>query len=258
MNYCLITGASKGIGASLAHICAQHKHNLVLVARSADLLQKQAQELQEKYPIQVEVIACDLALQEAPHQIVETLQQKGIRISLLINNAGLGTCGPFVEATSEKIAQQIQVNMHALTMLTHLLLPHMIADGAGRILNIASTAAFQPGPYMSVYFATKAYVLSFSEGLRHELRGTGVTITTHCPGPTESAFAAEAGNDKTMLFAMGTVASSEAVAQHAYSAMMRGKAIAVQGWSNKIGALLVPFVPRWLTQRVATFLNTPR
>lgn len=258
MNYCLITGASKGIGAALAQICAKEKNNLVLIARSAELLNQQAKEIQSTYQVNVETIACDLANPETPHYIVGIIKEKGIRISTLINNAGLGTCGPFVGTSSEKIVQQIQVNMQALTLLTHLLLPDMIRQGHGRILNIASTAAFQPGPYMAVYFGTKAYVLSFSEGLRHELRGTGVTITTHCPGPTDSAFAAEAGNDKTMLFAMGTIASSEAVALHAYTSMIRGKAIAVQGWSNKMTVFLVPFLPRWLTQRIATFLNTPR
>ena len=148
--------------------------------------------------------------------------------------------------------------MEALTMLTHRYVPEMLKQKNGKILNIASTAAFQPGPYMSVYFATKAYVLSFSQALRYEIQGTGVTVTVHCPGPTESAFAADAGNDKTMLFAASKVATSHNVALHAYQSMQKGRNVVIHGYLNRIAAAFVPIVPGWLTNRLAAYLNTPR
>ena len=257
MKFCLITGASKGIGYAMAEICAQKRHSLILVARSKEILEKQAVDLRAKYNVTVHVYVCDLAVHEEVQGLLSWIASQEIFVSRLVNNAGLGTCGPFVEEEYSRIRTQLLVNMEALTALTHGLLPNMIAKGEGRILNIASTAAFQPGPFMSVYFATKAYVLSLSEGLRHELAGTGVTVTTHCPGPTESAFAAEAGNDKTMLFKRGAVATSHEVALDAYHAMEKGKGIAVHGFTNWLGTILVPFVPRWITQRLAAKLNSP-
>jgi short-subunit dehydrogenase len=258
MNYCVITGASKGIGEAMAQICASKGRNLILVARSKDMLEKQAIFLEEKYKVSVEVFSCDLGIEESILNLYTFTEGKGIDVSCLINNAGLGSCGAFVETDLARLRLQMRVNMEALTGLIHMYLPKMIEKKEGQILNIASTAAFQPGPYMSVYFATKAYVLSLSEGIRHEIRGTGVSITTHCPGPTASAFAEDAGNDKTMLFSMGAVATSREVAEHAYRAMERGKPVAVHGWSNWLGTILVPFVPRWCTQRLAAFLNLPR
>lgn len=257
MKFCLITGASKGIGYAMAEICAQKGHSLILVARSKEILEKQAVDLRAKYNVTVHVYVCDLAVHEEVQGLLSWIASQEIFVSRLVNNAGLGTCGPFVKEEYSRIRTQMLVNMEALTALTHGLLSNMIAKGEGRILNIASTAAFQPGPFMSVYFATKAYVLSLSEGLRHELAGTGVTVTTHCPGPTESAFAAEAGNDKTMLFKRGAVATSNEVALDAYHAMEKGKGIAVHGFTNWLGTILVPFVPRWITQRLAAKLNSP-
>ena len=257
MEFCLITGASKGIGYAMAEICAQKGHNLILVARSTDLLDKQANKLQEKYKIIAHPYGCDLGVHDEIQKLLNWIKSENLTISRLINNAGLGTCGPFVETEYSRIRTQMLVNMNALTALIHGLLPQMLPQGRGKILNIASTAAFQPGPFMSVYFATKAYVLSLSEGLRYELSGTGVTVTTHCPGPTESAFAAQAGNDKTMLFSRGAVATSHEVALDAYNAMEKGKSIAVHGFTNWIGTIFVPYVPRWFTLKVAAMLNSP-
>ena len=253
----MITGASKGIGYAMADICAQKGHHLILVARSKELLEKQAGELQEKYGVTVHVYVCDLAVHDEVQGLLSWIKSKDIFVSRLINNAGLGTCGPFVETNYARIRNQMLVNMEALTALIHGVLPAMIDRGEGRILNIASTAAFQPGPFMSVYFASKAYVLSLSEGLRHELAGTGITVTTHCPGPTESAFAAQAGNDKTMLFKRGAVATSHEVALDAYQAMEKRRSIAVHGFTNWLGTIFVPFVPRWITLRLAAKLNSP-
>ena len=257
MDFCLITGASKGIGFAMAEICAQKGHDLIVVARSKKLLEQHAAILREKYQVKVHVFACDLGVHEEVQDLLSWMSKEGFMVSRLINNAGLGTCGPFAETEYNRIRTQILVNMEALTALIHGVLPKMISKGEGKILNIASTAAFQPGPFMSVYFATKAYVLSLSEGLRHELAGTGVTVTTHCPGPTESAFAAEAGNDKTMLFKRGAVATSHEVAFDAYKAMEKGRSIAVHGFTNWLGTVFVPFVPRWITLRLAAMLNSP-
>ena len=258
MGYFLITGASKGIGESMAKICAQKGHNLVLVARSEKLLSDLAAQLQTTYGVSVEVFSCDLSTAESIDNLYAFTESKNIVVEALINNAGLGSCGAFVTLDRKRLQKEIRVNMEALTLLTHLYLPSMLKNKQGQILNIASTAAFQPGPYMSVYFATKAFVLSFSQALRHELRDTSITVTVHCPGPTESAFAADAGNDKTMLFASGNVASSTEVAQQAYQAMRRGQNVVVHGVLNRIAAQLAPIVPTWITNRIATYLNSPR
>ena len=254
----LITGASKGIGEALAIVCAQQGHDLLLIARSTTLLKEQAQSIQKQYNVKVHPLSVDLCKAEAIQIIEEYVHKHTLEIDILINNAGMGACGDFVSIEAEQHQKQVLLNISALTLLTHSCLQGMSKRKRGKILNIASTAAFQPGPYMAVYFATKAYVLSFSQALRHELRGTGITVTTHCPGPTESAFAAQAGNDKTMLFKQGKVATSQEVAEHAYHVMMRGTGVAVHGWMNRFGALLAPHVPYWLTNRLATYLNTPR
>ena len=258
MEFCLITGASKGIGYAMSSICAQENLNLILVARSREMLLEQANKLRETYGIQVEVYVCDLSQAPQVQELLLWIKEKGLYISRLVNNAGLGTCGSFVETEHQRIRTQMLVNMEALTLLIHGILPDMLSRNQGKILNIASTAAFQPGPYMSVYFATKSFVLSLSEGLRYELRDSGITVTTHCPGPTESAFAQEAGNDKTMLFSRGAVATSHDVALHAFRSMEKGKSIAVHGWSNWLGTILVPWVPRWITLRMAAMLNSPK
>ena len=254
----LITGASKGIGASLATICAQHGHSLLLIARSANLLERQAQLLRESYKVEVHTLSVDLCNGDALSKISHYAQHHELEIDMLINNAGVGACGDFIDIEAQQHQQQLTLNISALTMLTHHFLKGMRERNRGCVLNIASTAAFQPGPYMAVYFATKAYVLSFSQALRHELRNTKVTVTTHCPGPTESAFAAQAGNDKTMLFKQGKVATAHEVALHAYRAMIAGKGVAVHGFMNRLGAFLAPHVPYWLTNHLATYLNTPR
>lgn len=258
MEFCLITGASKGIGYAMANICAEKGHHLILVARSKEMLDSQAKQLHANHKVTVHAYVCDLGIHDEVQALLKWIKEEGLIVSRLINNAGLGTCGPFVDTEYVRIRSQMLVNMEALTALIHGIVPQMVIKGEGRILNIASTAAFQPGPFMSVYFATKAYVLSLSEGLRYELDGTGVTVTTHCPGPTESAFAAQAGNDKTMLFSRGSVATSHDVALDAYKAMESGKSIAVHGFSNWIATKFVPYVPRWVTLRIAAMLNSPK
>lgn len=254
-NTALITGASKGIGRELARVCAAAGHDLVLVARSEDALQALADELTAAHDISARVESCDLLDPETPSALFSRLEDEGIDVDILINNAGFGDTGRFDTLRRSRQLGQIDLNVRALTELTHLFLPGMVARRHGRILNIASTAGFQPGPYMAVYYATKAYVISFTEAIHEELKGTGVTATAHCPGATESEFSTVSGNDKTLLFQQGSVAKAEEVAAHAYAAMTRGQPVAVHGAVNWIGAFGVRFTPRWLVRQLASRIN---
>ncbi|QDG53906.1 SDR family oxidoreductase [Persicimonas caeni] len=250
----LVTGASSGIGRELCRHFAADGIDLVVVARRQERLEELAEALQAEYDIDVRVEPCDLADAEARTALFERLDADDVNVDYLVNNAGFGSNGPFHELDRVRELDQVEVNVVALTDLTHRFLPGMLARGFGRILNIASTAAFQPGPYMSVYYATKAYVLSFTEGIAHELEGTGVTATAHCPGATSTEFAEEASNDDTLLFKSG-VATVESVAEHAYLSMQRGKTVAIPGLKNKFGATMVRFSPRKLVRSIAARLN---
>ncbi len=248
----LITGASRGIGRELARRFAADGHSLVLVARSRDDLEALAAELSA---VAVRVEVRDLADPAAPAALVAALEADGVTIDFLVNNAGFGSNGPLHTLPVDAELRQIQVNVAALTALTGLLLPGMVARRRGAILNIASTAGFQAGPYMAVYYATKAYVISFTEAIAVELKGTGVTATAHCPGPVATSFGQVSGNGDTLLFKAGMVASPRAVAADAYSAMSRGEVIAVHGTMNLIGVLAVRMMPRWLSRLIAAKLN---
>lgn len=250
MPTALITGASKGIGRQLAIRAAESGYDLVLVARTASALH----ELAEQLHVGCRVEPIDLTDPEAPARLYERLEAEGVQIDALINNAGFGSTGAFHTLDRERELAQIQLNIRALTDLTRLFLPAMVARGQGRVLNIASTAGFQAGPYMAVYYATKAYVLSFTEALAHELAGTGVRATAHCPGPTETHFGEVSGNGDKLLFRMGG-APAEAVARHAFRAMEAGRPIAVHGLGNWLGTVAVKLVPRALSRRVAAALN---
>src|SRR5947208_1335232 len=195
----LITGASGGIGYELAKLFARDRHNLVLVARSGDKLTQVANELQ-KLGVNVKTVALDLTQPLAPKFLFDQLQGENVALDVLINNAGYGAYGDFVQMPEEDILGQIHLNITALTQLTRLFLPAMVARRNGRIMNVASTAGFQPGPLMAVYYASKAYVISFTEAIASELKESGVSVTCFCPGATETGFASRAGNDKTRLF----------------------------------------------------------
>lgn len=249
----LVTGASKGIGRELCRLFAADGHDLILVARSADAMEAQAAELREAHGIAVRVEAVDLIDPAARKELCARLSD--VEVDVLVNNAGFGSNGAFCELDVDRELNQVALNVGALTELTGRLLPGMVARGRGHVLNIASTAGFQPGPYMSVYFATKAFVITFTEGIAYELRGTGVTATVHCPGATATEFAAAAGNDKTKLFTAGSVASAEDVAAHAYRAMWAGKPLAIHGFMNWFGAFMTRFGPRTLSAKVAAGLN---
>jgi len=251
----LVTGASVGIGRDLAELFARDGHHLVLTARNESQLEELAAKLRGQYRVNVEVVVQDLSVAGASQRILDRLQSKPI--DYLVNNAGFGTHGPFAEAEIESQLAMLQVNVVALTHLTRLFLPGMLARGSGRIMNVASVAAFLPGPLMAVYYATKAYVLSFSEAIASEVAGKGVTVTALCPGPTITEFQIRAGIADTPLFRVGAMSSGKA-ARIGYDAMMRGKRSVVTGFSNKVSALGTRLMPRRATAAIAKRLNENR
>jgi len=239
----LITGASSGIGLELARIFAEHGHDVVLVARSENKLQSLSTELQSRGG-RAQVIAADLSAPGGPKAVVDRLAERGIVVDVLVNNAGYGLFGKFVETSWETELSMIQLNIVALTELTKRLLPAMVARKSGRILNVASTAAFLPGPLMAVYYATKAYVLSFSEAIANELAGTGVTVTVLAPGPTASGFQAAASLENSKLVVGKTLATSREVAAAAYEGLMSGAPLVIPGLVNKMTAQMHRLLPR--------------
>src|SRR5271155_3442423 len=221
----LITGASGGIGYELAKLFAKDHYNLVLVARSASKLTQFADELQRQFGISAKAIPLDLATTPAPQFMFDQLKREGTAVDILVNNAGYGVLGEFAKVPLEESLGQIQLNLTALTHLTKLFLGPMIERHSGKILNVASTAGFQPGPLMSVYYATKAYVVSFSEALANELAGTGVAITCVCPGVTQTEFDKRAGVDTKPLFRMMPMMSAAKVAKIGYAAFKANRAL---------------------------------
>lgn len=245
----LITGASSGIGLELARLMAAD-FDLILTARNQTRLSDIAFELEAAHGNHVYAIAADLAQPQAPDQLFAEIARRGLEVDALINNAGFGAYGEFAESASQPQLEMIQVNITALTHLTRLALKGMLARHHGRIMNVASTAGFQPGPLMAVYYATKAYVISFSEAIANELQGSGVTVTCLCPGATATEFAARADMEKSRLFKMGKM-SSQAVARIGYRAMMKGKTLAITGTRNWLMAESVRFSPRKLVTAIA-------
>ncbi|MGB3694806.1 MAG: SDR family oxidoreductase [Spirulinaceae cyanobacterium] len=246
----LITGASSGIGYELSKLFAKDSYDLVLVARSENKLQDLAAKLQNEFGIQVKVIVQDLAINFAPKTIFAELQEENITIDVLVNNAGFAAYGLFTETNLQAELEMMQLNMVALTHLTKLFLPGMVQRRQGKILNVASTAAFQPGPLMAVYYATKAYVLSFSEAIANELIGTGVTVTVLCPGPTKSGFQARADVEKSKLFRGSNMMDTQTVAEIGYSGLMASKTVIVPGFQNKFIAAFIKFLPRKLVTKI--------
>jgi short-subunit dehydrogenase len=251
----LITGASGGIGEELARIFAAQKHDVVLVARGEDKLHALAGELGRTHGIQARVLAVDLADPAAPPRIFEALQAQGVTVDVLVNNAGFGAQGAYAEVDFEVERRMIQVNIVALSHLTRLFLPGMLARRNGKILNVASTAAYVPGPFMAVYYASKAFVLSFSDAIAEEVQGTGVSVTALVPGPTATNFAAAAGNENSRLFRSGAVMSAAAVARIGYDGLMAGKRVAIAGLSNKLTVLSTRVAPRTMLAKITRGLN---
>lgn len=252
MGTALITGASAGLGLEFARLFAADKHDLVLVARRRDRLETLGAELTAAHGIKVQVIAADLMDGAALQQIVTEVGSQ--QIDFLVNNAGFGSNGRFAELDPAKELGQVQVNIAALVALTRAFLPAMLARKQGRILNVGSTAGFQPGPFMAVYYASKAFVNSFTEALWYELLGTGVTATVSCPGPTATEFLVVAGNDKTKLSRMGMMTALE-VARAGYVAMHAGRRMAVHGLLNKVAVTSGAMTPRRLLLSIAAGLN---
>src|SRR5580698_1992392 len=249
----LITGASGGIGYELAKLFARDGHNLVLVARSGDKLAQVAAELQP-LGVTVKTVPLDLGALQARKFLFDKLQREGIAIDILINNAGFGAFGEFAQIAENEILGQIDLNITALTELTRLFLPAMIRRGSGRIMNVASTAGFQPGPLLAVYYATKAYVISFSEAIANELHGSVVTVTCFCPGATHTGFAQRAGIDKSRLFKFGAM-SAEKVALDGYRAVMEGRGLAISGTHNWLLAESTRFAPRKMVTAVSRWVS---
>lgn len=254
-NTALITGASNGIGLELARIHASTGKDLVLVARSADKLNRLKTELESKYQVEVLTISKDLSLKEAPQQIFDELQQQDIQVEYLINNAGFGDYGFFHESSWEKEEQMIDLNMKSLTHLTRLFLPEMVKRRSGRIMNVASTAAFQPGPLMAIYYATKHYVLAFSEAIANEVKDYSVTVTALCPGPTESGFQKVAAMEDSKLVNGVKMPTSAEVAEYGYQSMLKGKVVAIHGRANSLMAKSVGFLPRNLVTNMVRKLQ---
>ncbi|MGA8270160.1 MAG: SDR family oxidoreductase, partial [Candidatus Sulfotelmatobacter sp.] len=228
----LITGASGGIGYELAKLFAKDRYNLVLVARSGDKLNQVAAELRGQFGVTVKVIALDLAVAPSAKFLFDQLHSEGMVVDVLVNNAGFGTFGEFSGIAEEEILGQIQLNVTALTELTRLFLPAMLARRGGKIMNVASTAAFQPGPLMAVYYATKAYVLSFSEALANEVAGSGVVVSCFCPGATGTGFQKRAGMEDSRLFKKIGAMNVERVARDGYRGLMEGRTVVISGLQN--------------------------
>jgi len=253
-----VTGASSGIGYELAKILAREGHDVALVARSADQLAKISADLQDDFGVRALVVVADLSDPEAPERVFEQLREAEFRVDVLVNNAGFGTMGRFSRSDTAAQVDMVAVNVSALTHLTRLYAEPMAQRGHGRIMNVASTAAFQPGPFMAVYFATKAYVLSFSEALAEELRGSGVTVTALCPGPTVTGFQKRAGMEHAPIGGRMVTGDAASVARVGYAGMMKGRRVVVPGLANRVGAFLPRLFPRALATRVVARMTAVR
>jgi short-subunit dehydrogenase len=246
----LITGASSGLGEEFSRQLAREKYDLVLTARREDRLKSAADEARRLGSTRVEVIAADLCRSGAAQGLHEEIGRRGIEIDYLVNNAGFGTHGLFHQLPLDRELEQVELNVSSLVALTRLVLPAMIGRGRGTVLNVASTAAFQPVPYMATYAATKAFVLNFSEALAHELRATGVTVTALCPGPTRTGFQAVAGVNEAAFPSFAFMDATTVVAQ-AIASARRGKPVRINGILNQLMAQSTRIAPRALVARIA-------
>jgi hypothetical protein len=253
----LITGASTGLGYEFAHLFARDQYNLVLVARSGPKLADLAEQLRQQHGITVKTIPLDLGLPQASLTLFDETQRAGIAVDILVNNAGYGSLGRFAELPLEDSYGQIQLNVMALTLLTRLYLAPMLERRSGKIMNVASTAAFQPGPLMAVYYATKAYVLSFTEAIADELRNTGVHVTCFCPGATLTEFHKRANTGNSRLFKRLAPMDAKTVAADGYRALMEGKTVAISGFRNWLVAESVRFAPRKLVTAISRWVAEP-
>lgn len=250
----LVTGASSGIGMELARLFAQEGHSLVLLARGRKALEALAQELQTQHKVAAQVLEADLCDPQAPANIAQELSRINLHVDVLVNNAGFGLLGPHAELDTQRQLDMLQVNIVALVHLTRLLLPGMLARNTGGVLNVASTAAFQAGPNMAIYYATKAFVLSYTEALHEEVGKTQLHVSCLCPGPTHTGFVAAAGMEGVGLFKLGAQ-SAQDVARVGFEAFQNNRAIAISGLKNLVLAVLGKFSPRFVTRKIAKALN---
>lgn len=241
----LITGASSGIGWELAHVFARHGHSLILTARSEEQLQFLKSKLEKEFSVTVTVVVQDLSLPNAARTLIDSIHNLNLQFSILVNNAGFGESCKFEKSNPQNNLNMIQLNMVALTELTHASLPILKNQSSPKILNVSSVGAFFPGPYMAVYYATKAYVQSFSEAIHEELKTQGVAVCTLCPGPTESGFQSRAGFNSA-----SQSATAKDVAEYGYQSLMKNKAVAIHGWTNRLVIFLMRFTPRHLSRRM--------
>ncbi len=257
-NTALVTGGAGGIGFELCKLIAADGYDLVLVDMNETGLNRAARELEASTGVQVTTIVKDLSATHAAREIVEELNSREIQINLLVNNAGFGLSGRFIEISLESQLNMLQVNINTVVALTRLLLPGMLNLENAAILNVASIAAFQPGPYMSAYFASKAFVLSWSEGLANELQGTGVTVTTLCPPPTDTGFARRAGSGSSIAFSKKVMATPESVARDAWDGLKKKRVIVLPSFLNKLAVFTQRFLPRKTVTAIAGSMNKQR
>ncbi|MFT3880882.1 MAG: SDR family oxidoreductase [Gemmatales bacterium] len=246
----LVTGASAGLGVEFAKLLAKDGYDLVLVARRLDRLEELGRELSQ-HGIIAHSVSVDLSLPDAAVTVDKFLKERQLEVDVLINNAGFGAVGRFVDIDLNEQLRMIQVNVSTLVHLTGLILPGMILRGKGRVMNVASTAAFQPGPLMAMYYATKAFVLSFSEAVHHEIRKTGVTVTCVCPGPTPTEFQTQAKMEETKMFNSRMMVDPVTVAKVGYEAMQKGKRLIIPGKLTNVLAFATRLTPRSMVLRVS-------
>jgi len=253
----LITGASAGIGVDLAECFARDGYDLIIAARTEPALREVGERLAQQHGVQVTPIAVDLGQIGGGTQLAQAIQRKGLQVDVLVNNAGYGHAGAFSESERDVELGMVDLNDRALVELTHIYWPGMLKSGRGGVLNVASTAAFQPGPLMATYYASKAFVLSFSEALWEEARGSGVRVSCLCPGPTLSKFRERAGTDKKRLSRAAKSMSSASVAELGYRAWKANKRVEVTGLRNRVMAAAIPFLPRKAVLNVVRTLQSP-
>lgn len=252
----LVTGASAGIGVDLAECFAADGYDVILAARSEAALKEVADRLAAKHKVKAAAIAVDLQQPGGGAKLADEIKKRGLKVDVVVNNAGYGIAGGFSGSKRDDQLGMIDLNDRALVELTHIYWADMLAAKRGGVLNVASTAAFQPGPLMAVYYASKAFVLSFSEALWEEARGTGVKVSCLCPGPTKSKFRERAGTGKTRLSSRA-VMTSAAVAQQGYRAFQANQRVKINGFSNAMTARLIPFLPRATVLKIVRGVQSP-
>lgn len=258
LGYCLVTGASFGIGFEFAKVFAENGHDLILVARTQNKLEDLAHELTKTYPVKVKVISKDLTLESDRLSLFSELKSENIFVEILVNNAGFGLSGDFDQQPEARQLEMIDLNIAALTHLSRLFLPEMLKKKTGYLLNVASTAAFVPGPLMAVYYATKAYVVSLSEALASEYKERGIRVMALCPGATRTEFQKIAAIENTRLFKGPGVMEPKRVAEFGYEQLFKGTVVAIPGFRNKFLKSTVAFAPRSLLAKTIKKFNSSR